>query len=123
MSGPSRAPEQPVGAPISSTAEFERSLSELDPLQEYVLRLFVAGSGERSMKAVERVKRVCEEHLAGRYSLEIVDIYQQPDMAERGDVVAAPTLVKSAPEPLRRVIGDMADEGRILIALGVRRHA
>jgi circadian clock protein KaiB len=106
---------------LSSTAAFEQTLSELDSLHEYVLRLFVAGSGERSMKAVERVKHLCDEHLHGRYALEIVDIYQHPQMAELGDVVAAPTLVKTMPEPLRRVVGDMADEGRILIALGVRR--
>jgi circadian clock protein KaiB len=105
---------------LSSTAAFEQSLHTLGTGQHYVLRLFVAGSGQRSMRAVERIKRLCEEHLAGHYELEVVDIYQEPHTAQAGDVVAAPTLVKEMPQPLRKVVGDMADEGRILIALGVR---
>ena len=62
---------------------------------------------------------MCEEHLAGRYDLEIIDIYQQPDLAKDGQVIAAPTLVKKLPLPLRKVIGDMGDPGRIMVVLGI----
>jgi circadian clock protein KaiB len=96
-----------------------RATQELGPGVRYVLRLYVAGSGERSLRAVSRIKLLCEEHLPGRYELQVIDIYQQPDMAQTGDVIAAPTLVKQMPPPLRRVVGDMADSGRVLIALGV----
>lgn len=86
----------------------------------YVLRLFVAGMNPRSLRAVENLRRVCEEHLAGDYELRIIDIYDLPAMAEEGQVVAAPTLIKELPAPLRRLVGDLADEGRVLLALGLR---
>lgn len=106
--------------PASTTEEFERALRETQPHARYVLRLYVAGSSARSLRAVENVQRLCEEYLPGRYELEVIDIYQLPWMAEAGDVVAAPTLVKELPLPLRRVVGDLGDEGRVLIALGLR---
>src|SRR5262245_60242893 len=87
---------------------------------EYILQLYVAGTNPRSLGAVERVSRLCEQHLSGHYSLEVIDIYQHPSLAQDAQVVAAPTLVRSLPEPLRRIVGDMADEGRVLLALGVR---
>lgn len=105
---------------FSSAAEaIARASEDLGSGVRYVLRLYVAGSGERSLRAVSRIKRLCEEHLPGRYDLQVIDIYQHPAMAQSGDVVAAPTLVKQMPPPLRRVVGDMADSGRVLIALGV----
>ena len=87
------------------------------------LQLYVAGTNPRSLGAVERVTRLCEQHLAGRYELDVIDIYQNPAMAERGQVIAAPTLVRSAPTPLRQVVGDMTDERRLLRALGVAEAA
>lgn len=87
---------------------------------EYVLRLYVAGSTPRSVRAVERVSRLCREHLQGRYVLQVIDIYQDPILAQEGQIVATPTLVRSLPEPLRHVVGDMADEGRLLMAIAVR---
>ncbi len=86
----------------------------------FVLQLFVAGSTPRSLRAVENLRRMFEEHIPGQYELRVIDIYQLPEMAEVGQVIAAPTLVKQLPPPLRRVVGDMADEGRVLLALGVR---
>ncbi len=86
----------------------------------YVLRLFVAGNSPRSLQAVENIRRVCEENLEGRYELRVVDIYNLPEMAEVGQVIAAPTLVKELPLPLRRIVGDLADEGRVLVALGLK---
>lgn len=111
-------------AALSTDIEVAR-VSELagaaqDGATHFVLRLFVAGSGERSMRAVERIARLCERYLPGRYELTVIDIYQEPAMVETAQVVAAPTLVKRLPEPLRRVVGDMADEGRILVALNIQ---
>lgn len=85
----------------------------------YCLRLFVAGTSQRSLRTMANLRRICENHLAGRFDLEVVDIYQQPHLAEQDHVIAAPTLVKLSPEPLRRIIGDLSDEGRVLHALGL----
>ncbi len=82
--------------------------------QRYVLRLYVTGMTPRSTLAVENVRRVCEEHLPGQYDLEIIDIYQQPTLARGEQIIAAPTLIKKLPLPLRRVIGDMSSTDRVL---------
>jgi circadian clock protein KaiB len=73
------------------------------------LRLFVAGSGERSIRAVQTVKRICESDLAGRYRLEIIDIYKEPARAGRDQIIAIPTLIKEAPGIRRRIVGDMSE--------------
>ncbi len=86
----------------------------------YVLQLFVAGSTPRSLRAVENIRRVCEQYLPGHFELRVTDIYALPAMAEEGQVIAAPTLVKELPLPLRRIVGDLADEGRVLMALGIK---
>jgi circadian clock protein KaiB len=86
----------------------------------YVLRLYVAGLTPRSTAAIRSVKEVCERHLQGRYGLEIVDIYQNPTLAKGEQIIAAPTLIKHLPLPLRRLIGDMADEQRVLVGLDLR---
>jgi circadian clock protein KaiB len=83
----------------------------------YVLRLYVTGSTTRSMRAVENVRLLCEQHLAGDYELEVVDLYQQPELAAREQLVAAPTLVKQLPLPLRRLVGDMSRHDRVLAGL------
>lgn len=87
--------------------------------QQYVLRLFIAGSTQRSMRAVANLKRFCEQHLAGQYDLEVIDIYQFPAKAGPAQILAAPTLIKESPLPIRRIIGDMTDEARTLATLGV----
>ncbi len=81
----------------------------------YCLRLFVAGNTPRSQRAIGNLRRLCDEHL-GAVVVEIIDIYQQPELAVQDQVVAAPTLVKLAPLPLRRIIGELADEQRVLRA-------
>ncbi|MBE7198668.1 MAG: circadian clock KaiB family protein [Parafilimonas terrae] len=83
------------------------------------MRLFVAGTALRSSRAVEAIRRICEAHLPGRYEMEIIDIYQQPDLAERDGVLAAPTLLKLSPQPERRISGDLLDEGRVLRGLQI----
>jgi len=83
----------------------------------YRLRLFIAGTAPRSLRTVETVRRLCETHLADRYELEIVDIYQQPGLAERDGILAAPTLLRAAPAPERRITGDLSNEARVLRGL------
>jgi circadian clock protein KaiB len=83
----------------------------------YVLRLFVTGATPRSVRAIANLRRVCEERLRGAYDLEIVDIYRHPIAAKEHQIVAAPTLVKMLPLPLRRIIGDLANEERVLAGL------
>ena len=85
--------------------------------QQYVLRLYVAGVTPRSQAAIRTVTTICEEHLAGRYELEVIDIYQQPTLAKGEQIIAAPTLIKKLPVPLRRFIGSMMDEEKILVGL------
>lgn len=83
----------------------------------YVLRLYVAGLTPRSVAAIESVKQVCEEHLKDRYELQIVDIYHHPTLARGEQIIAAPTLIKKLPVPLRRIIGGMADREKLLVGL------
>lgn len=105
--------------PQPDIGPFERAAAEMGETH-FVLHLYVAGTNPRSLLAVERVTRLCEAHLAGRYELEVVDIYQHPALAEEDQVIAAPTLVRSLPAPLRRLVGDMSDEGQVLLAIGIR---
>ena len=86
----------------------------------YVLRLYVTGSTQNSTRAIVNIRKICEEHLQGRYELEIVDISQQPKLAEGEQIIAAPTLIKKLPLPLRRFIGDMSQTERILVGLDLR---
>lgn len=89
------------------------------PADHFVLRLFVSGLSTRSQRAIENIKQLCETHLAGRYELQIIDIYQQPELAKDQQLIAAPTLIKKLPLPLRKLVGDMQDRERILVMLGV----
>jgi circadian clock protein KaiB len=85
-----------------------------------VLRLYVAGSSARSTRAIQNAKAICEEHLAGRYELEVIDIFQQPTLAKDDQILAVPTLIKKLPMPLRRFIGDLSDRKVILVGLDLR---
>ncbi len=87
--------------------------------EKYVLRLYVTGMTPRSTAAIRNIRRICEEYLEGRYELEIIDVYQQPDLARRGDLIAAPTLVKQIPFPLRKLIGDMSNTEHVLVGLNI----
>ena len=95
-------------------------LPEQPDEQQYVLRLYIAGVTPRSVAAVSSIKRICEEHLQGRYHLEVIDIYQQPVLATGDQIIAVPTLIRKLPAPLRRLIGDMSDEQRVLVGLDLR---
>jgi circadian clock protein KaiB len=87
---------------------------------KYVLRLYVAGATPRSTQSIMNIKKICEEYLRGRYELEVIDIYQQPVLAKGEQIIAAPTLVKKLPPPLRRFIGNMSDVDRILVGLDLK---
>jgi circadian clock protein KaiB len=86
---------------------------------EYILRLYVSGVTPRSTRAILNLKTICEEHLPNRYQLEVVDIYQQPKLAKTEEIIAAPTLVKHLPLPVRRFIGDLSKTERILLGLSL----
>ena len=88
--------------------------------KEYVLRLYVAGTTSKSLRAVANIKEICETSLKNRYDLEVIDIYQQPILVKGEQIIAAPTLVKQLPLPLRKFIGDMSDIERILVGLDLR---
>lgn len=98
---------------------FEDALKDLKN-EKYVLRLYVAGTTARSSNAILNIKKICEEHLKGRYDLEVIDIYQQPTLAKGEQIIAAPTLVKKLPLPLRKFIGSMNDADRILVGLDLK---
>ena len=87
---------------------------------KYVLRLYVSGSTLKSSRAVENIKRVCEQHLKNRYDLEVIDIYQQAKLARDQQIVAVPTLIKRLPLPLRKVIGDMSNQEKVLFGLDLK---
>lgn len=89
------------------------------PRGRFALKLYVSGMNPRSRRAIDNLQTLCQQHLAGRYSLEIIDIYEQPALAKAAQIVAIPTLIKKLPLPLRRVIGDLSDPGRVLLAMGV----
>ncbi|PJJ60382.1 circadian clock KaiB family protein [Hymenobacter chitinivorans] len=86
---------------------------------EYVLHLYITGATPNSTRAVRNIKDICEQHLKGRYELLIVDIYQQPELAQREQLIGAPTLIKRSPGLVRRLVGDLSDRERVLRALGI----
>jgi circadian clock protein KaiB len=89
----------------------------------YILRLYVAGQTPKSVLAIANIKRICEEELQGQYDLQVIDLYQQPQLAQGEQIIALPTLIKKLPPPLRRIIGDMSDTERVLVGLDLRKKA
>ena len=102
-----------------SAEEYKKGLKKAEK-EEFVLRLYVTGMTARSKRAIQNVKKICEDHLKGRYDLEVIDIYRKPVLAKGDQIVATPTLVKKLPIPLRRFIGDMSAAERILLGLDLR---
>jgi len=88
--------------------------------RQYVLRLYVSKSTLRSKLAIENIQRVCEEHLQGRYELEVIDIHRQAQLARDEQIVAVPTLIKQLPAPLQRLVGDMSDLSKVLFGLDLK---
>ena len=85
----------------------------------YVLCLYIAGITPKSTRAIANIKKICEQELKGRYELDIVDIYQQPELAQTAQIIAAPTLIKELPLPLRKIIGDLSDTERVVVGLNL----
>lgn len=102
-----------------TTRAFEEALKG-DRNRKYVLRLYVTGTTLKSTRAIRNIKNICEEHLKGRYELEVIDIYQQPGAARDEDIIAVPTLVKELPAPMRKFIGDLSDEEHVLVGLNIK---
>ena len=100
----------------NATERFEQALKDSTD-QVYILRLFVTGMTPNSMRAIENIKHICKEYLDNRFELEIIDIYQKPELARKEQIIAAPTLIKKLPPPLRRLIGDLSDIDQALIGL------
>jgi circadian clock protein KaiB len=89
------------------------------PAAQYVLRLFISGVTRRSTLAIANIKEICDTELQGRYTLEVIDIYQQPELARRYQIVAVPTLIKSLPAPIRLLIGDLSQKEKVLVGLNL----
>jgi circadian clock protein KaiB len=105
---------------VSSIQRMLEKKAKETSAQQYILRLYVAGMSTQSQRAIENITRICEENLKGRYDLQIIDLYQQPSLAAGEQIIAAPTLIKKLPIPLRRFIGNMADREKILVGLDLR---
>lgn len=90
---------------------------ESQPL--YQLSLFITGASPNSVRAINNIKAICEQYLAGDYELEIIDVYQIPEIAQREQIIAVPTLIKKGPAPERRLVGDMSDTAKVLRGLGI----
>ena len=104
-----------------TTEAFEKVVAGTPSEERYVLRLYVTGMTPRSTEAFATIKALCEKRLQGRYELEVIDIYQHPQLAIDEQIIAVPTLVKKLPAPLRRLVGDLSNEERVLLGLDLRR--
>jgi len=92
---------------------------ERGDVERYKLRLFITGSTPRSTRAIQNMQQICDENLKGRYDLEVIDVYADPEATKELQIIATPTLVKVLPEPLRRIIGDLSDKERVLAGLNI----
>ncbi len=88
-------------------------------VENYVLRLYVSGVTPRSIAAIKSIKEICETALRGHYELQVIDIYQQPELAQRAHVIAVPALIKQLPKPLRHIVGELSDRERVLVGLDI----
>jgi circadian clock protein KaiB len=109
--------------PASKKAGPKKKRPAKKPEKEWVLRLYVAGQTPKSLMAFANLKRLCEEHLAGRYVLEVIDLQKHPHLAEGDQIVALPTLVRKLPEPMRRIVGDLSNTDRVLVGMDLRERA
>ena len=105
-----------------SQAPGQSPRGESDPSESWELRLYIAGATPRAVAALENLKRMCEEHLAGKYRIEVIDLLQNPQLASGDQILAVPTLVRKLPEPVRKIIGDLSNEERVLVGLDLRQR-
>jgi len=88
--------------------------------EKWTLRLYVAGQTGRSLAALSNLKTICEEHLAGKYTIEVIDLIEKPQLAKGDQILAVPTLVRLLPEPIRKIIGDLSETERVLVGLDLK---
>jgi circadian clock protein KaiB len=103
-----------------SLSEYNMSVKKLKN-ETYILKLYVTGMSPMSILAVNNLKEICEEHLKGRYNLEVIDLYKNPGLAKGEQIIAAPTLIKKLPLPLRRIIGNMSNTEKVLVGLNLQQ--
>lgn len=116
-----QVPDAGAGSHITETLEeFERLVAEL-AVPMYHFRLYISGNTPRSATAIANVRRICEQYLAKRYELEVIDVYQQPKETKTADLVVLPTLIKELPLPVQRFVGDMSNSEKIVVGLRLRR--
>ncbi len=106
--------------PKKAAEEFEKALAQPRPEEAHLLRLYVAGMTPQSRRAVANIKQICEDHLAGQYRIEIVDLLENPQLAAGDQILAIPTLVRHLPPPVRKIIGDLSNTERVLVGLDLR---
>ncbi|SIN76160.1 circadian clock KaiB family protein [Chitinophaga niabensis] len=102
--------------------EQQLNINPSAPKAEFVLRLFVTGASPNSVRAISNLKELCEQYLPGKYSLEVIDVYQETEVAQQEQIVALPLLIKKYPFPERRLIGDLSDTDKVLKGLGLKAH-
>jgi circadian clock protein KaiB len=105
-----------------STRAFEEALAATRPAAHYCLRLFITGTTPKSARAVTNIRALCEANLAGRYDLEVIDIYQHPEQAQPEQIMVTPTLIRKLPLPFRRIIGDLSNNEKVLAGLDIVRR-
>jgi circadian clock protein KaiB len=96
--------------------------SQPPPGEHWDLRLYVAGQTDKSLRAINNLKRICQEHLQGRYSIEVIDLMEHPQLAAGDQIIALPTLVRRLPPPIKKILGDLSNQERVLVGLDVRPH-
>src|SRR5678816_1181716 len=112
-----------MAKPKNTTEAFEEAIKgSALKRAKYILRLYVTGSTGRSLKAVYNLRKICEEHLPNDYELEVIDIYKDPEAAREAQIVAAPTLVKRLPLPIRKFVGDLSNTQKILVGLDIYKR-
>jgi circadian clock protein KaiB len=104
---------------ISATEAMEEALTQKES-EKYILKLYITGMTPRSQQALRNIEKVCREYLANRFELQVIDIYQQPTLAKDDQIIAVPTLVKKLPAPLRKLIGDLSQEDKIILGLDLK---
>lgn len=108
---------------MMDTRETLATTAELPAPNTWELRLYVAGQTAKSATALANLKRYCEQHLVDCYTLEVIDLLQNPQLAEGDQILAIPTLVRKVPEPIRKIIGDLSNEEKVLVGLDIRPRA
>jgi circadian clock protein KaiB len=115
-----KPPKRSERQPLTLQQLSERAQGKLKESETWELRLYVAGQSPRSVAAFSNLKKICDEHLSGRYNIEVVDLVKHPQLAVGDQIVALPTLVRKLPQPLRKIVGDLRDADRALVGLQLR---